>query len=427
MVASTSSTMTTATPPLSLTLDALAAQPNALAGDYSRFRVGERLLLTGHSHQAWPDRALDGQTRAFHDAAERVDEKWDRAFAAADRVRQGLAGMMSDVPGSSTAGTYALAANTHDLLIRFLSALPLTERPRLVTTDGEFHTIRRQLARLDEVETPTGERWLEIVRVAAEPASSVAERLIAEVDDSTSAVLASAVFFGSGRIAKGLGELAAACRLRGAELLVDAYHATGVVPLSIPGAGLGDAYLVGGGYKYLQMGEGNCWLRVPPGRAPRPIVTGWFAEFTALADARRPERVPYARGADAFAGATYDPTSHYRAAAVLDFWHERGLTPEFLRQVSQHQVGLLCRRFDDLDLDPSLVARDRTVPLGELGGFLALTTPHASALSAALRERGVATDFRGQVLRFGPAPYLSDSQLETAMGHLGEVASQLRG
>src|SRR5216684_8708458 len=29
--------------------------PEALARHYTRFRVYERLLLTGHSHQAWPD------------------------------------------------------------------------------------------------------------------------------------------------------------------------------------------------------------------------------------------------------------------------------------------------------------------------------------------------------------------------------------
>ena len=47
----------------------------------------------------------------------------------------------------------------------------------------------------------------------------------------------------------------------------------------------------------------------------------------------------YGQGGDRFAGATYDPTSHYRAAAVFDFFRERGLTPELLREVSQHQIG----------------------------------------------------------------------------------------
>jgi kynureninase len=34
----------------------------------------------------------------------------------------------------------------------------------------------------------------------------------------------------------------------------------------------------------------------------------------------------------------------------------------------------------------------------------------------------VFADARGDVLRFGPAPYLSDRQLRDAMGLLGEVA-----
>ena len=57
--------------------DTLYATPNALAPAYARFRVAERLLLTGHSHQAWPDCALEGQIQAFEDAARFVDDKWD--------------------------------------------------------------------------------------------------------------------------------------------------------------------------------------------------------------------------------------------------------------------------------------------------------------------------------------------------------------
>src|SRR3954470_18471271 len=43
----------------------LTGDINLLARHYSRFRVGERLLLTGHSHQAWPDIAFDAQQRAW--------------------------------------------------------------------------------------------------------------------------------------------------------------------------------------------------------------------------------------------------------------------------------------------------------------------------------------------------------------------------
>ncbi len=391
----------------------LYRSPNALAPHYSRFRVAERLLLTGHSHQAWPDCGFDAQARAWLDAAEYVDDKWDLAFAQADRVREGFVRLLGDAGDG-----LALAPNTHELVVRLLSALPLGARPRLVTTDGEFHTIRRQLDRL-------AEEGIEVVRVAEAPAETVAARLAAEVDDRTALVLVSAVFFDTGRIARGLGEAAERCRRHGAALLVDAYHALNVVPLTLADEGLGDAFVVGGGYKYCQLGEGSCFLRLPPGTELRPVVTGWFSEFTALTDRQR-GGVAYGRGGDRFAGATYDPTSHYRAAAVFEFFRERGLTPALLRAVSQHQIGLLASAFDALDLDAGLIARDRDVPLSEVGGFLALRSRHAVALARELRARGLMSDARGDALRLGPAPYLSDTQLTDAIGVLGEVARAWR-
>jgi kynureninase len=383
--------------------------PNALAPHYSRFGVSDRLLLTGHSHQAWPDCGLDGHLAAWLDAARYVDDKWEQAFGQAERVREGFARLLGD-----TGGGIALAASTHDLLVRLLSALPLRTRPRLVTTDGEFHSIRRQLDRLDE-------EGLTVVRVPETPLESLSARLSRTVDDRTALVLVSAVFFDTGRIAPGLGDVAASCRRHGSRLLVDAYHALNVVPVSLAEDGIGDAFVLGGGYKYCQLGEGNCFLRIPPDTDLRPVVTGWFSEFTALADRQRGDRVAYGPGADRFAGSTYDPTSHYRAVAVFDFFHERGLTPRLLRQVSQHQVGLLASAFDALDLDPAVVSRDRDCPLGEIGGFLALRSPVATSLARSLHARGVWTDARGEVLRLGPAPYLSDRQLQDAIGVLGEV------
>jgi selenocysteine lyase/cysteine desulfurase len=286
-----------------------------------------------------------------------------------------------------------------------------------VTTDGEFHSIRRQLDRLEE-------EGLAIVRVPEAPLESLAARLGHAVDDATAMVLVSAVFFDTGRIARGLADVAASCRRHGSALLVDAYHALNVVPFSLVDEGLLDAFVVGGGYKYCQLGEGNCFLRIPRDTDFRPVVTGWYSEFTVLADRQRADRVAYGQGGDRFAGSTYDPTSHYRAAAVFDFFREQGLTPRLLREVSRHQIGLLASAFDALDLDPAVLGRDRGCPLAEVGGFLALHAPAASTLVPRLRARGVWADARGQVLRLGPAPYLSDRQLRDAVGLLGEVARE---
>jgi len=385
----------------------LFQSPNQLAKHYNHFRVDERLLLTGHSHQAWPDCGFDGQNQAWLDAAELVDDKWQRAFAKAELVRSGFARLLDDEND-----TIALAGNTHELVIRFLSALPLKQRPKIVTTDGEFHTIRRQLDRLAEEE-------VKIVKVAAYPASSVSNSLADAVDDHTAAVLVSSVYFKNAHIVPGLSHVLEACTRVGAKLLIDVYHTLNIVPFSIKKENLQQAFIVGGGYKYCQLGEGNCFLRFPKDCQMRPVITGWFSEFDALTD--KTNQLSYGIGAARFAGATYDPTSHYRAAEVFAFFDKHQLTPEFLRKVSQHQVGLLQQLFDNLDADPKIISRDHSIPLENIGGFLALQSLQAENLSQQLREHGMLTDYRGETLRLGPAPYLSDDQLGSAIEILGEI------
>jgi len=379
---------------------------NPLAAHYSRFRVAERLLLTGHSHQAWPDVGFDAQQQAWLDAAEFVDEKWERAAAQAARVRAHWKRLLGDEEGD-----IALGQNTHELVTRLLSALPLRRRPRLVTTDGEFHTIRRQLDRLQE-------EGIDVTKVPARPADALTERLARAVDGHTACVLTSSVLYETAEIVPGLDQVAAACDKHGAALLVDAYHHLNVVPFDIREMGLQRAFVTGGGYKYCQLGEGNCFLRVPPGTPMRPVLTGWFAEFEALEHAGS-RAVEYGAGAAAFAGATYDPTSHYRAVSVFDFHVQQGLTPPRLREISRQHVGLLQREFEALDVSAQ-VAMVEPVPSARRAGFLAIRSRHAGALYRALRTHRVWTDFRGEVLRLGPAPYLNDTQLRDAVGHLRE-------
>ena len=384
--------------------------PAPLSVHYTHFDVANRLFLTGHSHQAWPDVALEGQRQAWLDAAEMLDGKWSLVAEKVDQVTEGYRALMSDCSGDITLDT-----NTHALVARFLSALPLRERPRIVTTDGEFHSIRRQLDRL-------AESGLDIVKVPAEPVRDLAERLAAQIDDRTACVMVSSVLFGTGLIVPNLPFVADACARHGSELLVDSYHSLGAVPF--PMEGIEGAFVVGGGYKYLQLGEGNCALRVPPDCRMRPVFTGWFSEFAELADQQIPGEVQYGAGAARFAGSTYDPTSQYRGAAVMDFFRAQGLTAERLRKISQQQVGLLCEEFLALGLDPEIAQLKSEVSLEERGGFLALECAEAGSLFEGLLGRGVRTDYRANVLRFGPAPYLSDRQLRDSIGLLGEVAGE---
>jgi kynureninase len=386
-----------------------------LAAHYTRFRVADRILLTGHSHQAWPDVAFDAQQRAWLDAAELVDDKWSRALEVANTVRAGFRRLLNDPTGD-----IALGQNTHELVVRLLSAVlgapAAGRRAKLVTTDGEFHTIRRQVDRL-------AEEGVDVCKLAARPAETLAERLAAAVDSATACVFVSSVLFETAEIVPHLGAIAEACEREGALLVVDAYHHLNVVPFDLIPLGLGRSFVVGGGYKYCQLGEGNCFLRVPPDCELRPVITGWFSEFAELAAAGREGEVRYGGGAARFAGATYDPTSHYRAAAVFGFHEEMQLTPERLRAINSRQVALLQAEFEAGDVPPAVAAVE-PIASDRRAGFLAIRSPHARGVVEPLRRRGIYADARADVLRLGPAPYVSDQHLVTAIANLVEL---LRG
>lgn len=364
--------------------------PEALRPHYRSFLRPGRILLTGHSHQAWPDVARDAMLASFDDAAELVDDKWERAFEAADALRAGVASRIG-----CTADEIALAQNTHELVVRFLSCLDWKRKRHLVTTAGEFHTIDRQLRRL-------AEEGVEITWVDARDPSTLAERILAAVRDDTAAVLCSTVLFQSSSIVPGIDELVARVRARGVPILLDAYHAFQVVPFRVPSG----AFLVAGGYKYAQMGEGNCFLRVPPETTLRPVITGWFAGFGALADPRDPGRVPYpTRPAERFAGSTYDPTSHYRARAVLGFFEQQGMTLERLRETSLRQTARILAGLEGFDV---VTPRDDE----ERAGFVAIRVSNVKEVVDGLRKDGVLVDARGDIVRLGPAPYLADDEID---------------
>ncbi|MCB9610289.1 MAG: aminotransferase class V-fold PLP-dependent enzyme [Polyangiaceae bacterium] len=389
--------------------------PAALRPHYSAFLGagdGSRVLLTGHSHQAWPDVAREGVLEAFDDAARLVDDKWGPAFERAATIR----GYVAKQLVGAAAEEVALGQNTHELVTRFLSALDLRARPRLVTTSGEFHSMHRQLSRLSEA-------GVEVVRVATSPLESVSERLIAALDERTAAVLVSSVLFETSSRVSSLAELGTAAKRLGVEVLVDAYHGFGVMPLSLSELGGEHVFVTAGGYKYAQWGEGCCFLRVPKACELRPVFTGWFSDFANLDKGRDAARIGYGETpADRFAGSTYDPVSHYRAARVIRFFAEQGLEVDKLRELSLHQTGhliagLRASGFGDRILTPREDAAR--------GGFVALRTPQASAVTRALRELGVYVDSRGDVLRFGPAPYLLESELERGVEAYTRVTHEL--
>lgn len=385
---------------------------NKLQPHYTHFNVTNRLLFTGHSHQAWPDVALEGLKESFTTAATEVDTKWDIAFEKAEVLRNYLRNYYDDPDG-----LYCLGQNTHQLLVSWLSSFDLKNKPKVITTDNEFHSMFRQLHRLEE-------EGLNVVSVDAH-SEKIVNKIKDEIDEQTSAIMLSRIYFESGIVNQHIPEIAELARKHNVPLLIDDYHGTNVVPLSISEENLEDCYILIGGYKYLQWGEGNCFLRFPKNCNLRPAITGWFAAFSSLDEPRNDEPVSFDDGNQRFASGTYDPSSQFRAAKVVEFFQNQGLTSPILRQQYVNQVGLLKDLFLEQDFDHEIIQLRHQRPLEENGGFLALRSPFARTIRAKLLEKNVFTDARGDILRMGPAPYTTSNQIEKAMSHLTDVVKNL--
>ncbi len=380
-------------------------RPETLRAHYRAFLRPGRILLTGHSHQAWPDAAREGLLRAFEVAAQHVDDKWERAFEAAERVRRAVADRIEGVRPEQV----VLGASTHELLVRLLSALPLAHRPRIVTTAGEFHSARRQFHRLEEA-------GVQVHREPVEPIDTLAERLAEAIDERTAMLFVSSVFFETAAVLPHLESAVRAAHRHGAAPVVDAYHQFTAMPIAMSAWGGDPLFVLGGGYKYAQWGEGCAFLRVPPDTPwQRPVVTGWFAEFAALADPRHGHQLPYGtHPKDAFAASTYDPASHFRAAAVADFFTTHGMTPASLRALSLRQTHHLRTHMEN-DLCSRSARIDTPAEPTRRGPFLSIhvgSSRRADEVVRRMRQAGVWVDARGARVRLGPAPYTTNRELD---------------
>src|SRR5215203_3710711 len=133
-----------------------------LSSHFSRFIEAEpeRIHLAAHSHHYWPDVTFEAQRLCWEEAALHADEKWAAIFGdVIPEVQAGIARILN-LPEPAT---LAFAPNTHDFLRRLLSALPTGRAGRILTSDGEFHSLSRQMARLEE------DGLVEVERIAVDP------------------------------------------------------------------------------------------------------------------------------------------------------------------------------------------------------------------------------------------------------------------
>lgn len=361
-----------------------------------------RLHFAAHSHHLWPDASFEAQQQAWLDANIHADRKWDLVFEEVIPEAQAHVAGELHLPSLDSV---VFASNTHDLLLRVFSAFE-TKPVRILSTDGEFHSFRRQ-----------ADRWREageavVTRVPLEPFDTFADRFLATARAGAHDwIVVSQVFFRTGGLFDRIADLAELARPEGPWVLVDGYHGFMAAPTDLS-AVADQVFYVAGGYKYAMAGEGACFLHAPQGFAPRPVVTGWFAEFGDLSGP--PGGVQYRSDGGRFWGATFDVSALYRfnaarralaeagldTAAVAD--HARGLAEAFEAAIRSGHAG----RLEDAHvLNPVQGEAPRA-------RFLALRHPDAATWRARLLDAGVVSDVRDDVIRFGFGLYQDEADLD---------------
>ncbi len=363
---------------------------------YARFFAanGNALHAAAHSHHPWPDVTREAQLAYWEDSVRLTNEKWEKIFGEVVPEAQTHIARWIGWPAPQR---IAFAPNTHEFVTRLYSCLDWSRPVRVLTTANEFHSFARQTRRLEE----TG-RVL-VSRIPVEPFASFAERFRDALTLGYDLVFLSHVFYDSGFLVEDLDALLADTPEQ-TVVAVDGYHAVGAVPVDASGLAKRIFYL-GGGYKYLQAGEGACYMALPENAdALRPVLTGWFANFRGLAGEEE-EAVGYGPDAMRFWGATFDASALYRLNAVMRLYAARGVDGFAIRE---HVVRLMERFLERLDATSPELMRVGTLvpPLGvPRGNFVAFEPERATEVEWRLLARRILVDRRGNRVRFGFGVY----------------------
>jgi kynureninase len=369
---------------------------------FSRTLAAPGIYLANHSLGRPLDQAEDDLREGFAYWQSQLHNAWDpwqeEEHAHRSRIAQLIGAPRPDciIPKVSAGQGLRTVLNA------------LTGKPRVLSTTAEFDSVDVILKQYAAV----GRIHLKTVPCQAPDGSIDQSQLFAAIRKDVSLVIVSQVLFTTGQVIPNLDRLADACHQHGARLLVDAYHAIGVLPVDV--AAMRADFLIGGSYKYLRGGPGAAFLYISPEALDsglQPIDIGWFAkEKPFLYDRPNPPR--FACGGDAFLESTPAVLTYYQARAGQQLTLALGI--ERIRAYSLDRLTRLKRYLADAGI--AALGADE-----QHGAFLTIEHADAASLADQLEKRGITTDSRGRYLRLCPDYLTTDSALRQTATTLASI------
>lgn len=375
----------------------------------------EKIFLQAHSHHFWPDVAFQSMQKYATLVQQQLDDKWTTIFSELiPQVQQHIIRMLN----FPTTFQIAFAPNTHELLLRLLSCWNWKSSPplKIMTTNHEFHSARRQLDALHE------QQYINLITINID--SLCVLETIESIDQNCTIlqpqiVFMSQCFFDTGIYIPENLLISLSKKFPHIFWIIDGYHSFATRPHDWKESPSNLSFLAGG-YKYAMSGEGVGFLALSHTFTKNPALTGWLAEFGNLASfdpsikhhpTHHHSKVSYSKDYYRFLGATFDPIGLFRFDKVWSHWEKEKMT---LEKIYDHVLSLQEHLLQNFASTLQPLLRKNILPQHR-ANFLSLdfkSTTKAHNAYLYLKNKNIFTDTRNTTLRIGFSLYNSFAQVE---------------
>jgi kynureninase len=281
-----------------------------------------------------------------------------------------------------------------------------TKRNKIVITDMIFPSVYYVLKQM----LPP---HIELCMVKSEDGITIpTEKLLDAIDERTCLVPISHVLFRTCYIMP-VEQIIEKAHSVGAKVLLDAYHAVGIVPTDV--TALNVDFLIGGVLKWMCGGPGGVFLYVRPDliKTIEPKITGWFAHQNSFGF--EVGDIAFRDDAYRFLNGTFGVPSLYAIQPGIDIIAQVGV--DNIRAKNRRQTALLF----ELAEKAGLTMKSPYNP-DERGGMVVVEVPHAYEVSRELIARDIIIDFRpDSSIRIAPHFYNTDDEMRLAVETITDI------
>jgi len=376
-----------------------------------RFPILENTTyLVNHSLGAMPETVYE-KLRAFADQwAQRGVRAWGEGWWTSPIDVGNVLGRVINAPS----GSVVMHQNVSVIQALVASCLDFSgKRNQVVYTDQEFPSNMY-------VWEGMRSRGAKVVTVPTEGVEIDTQRLLDAITEETLIVPISLVQYKTNYLLDAQAICAKASSV-GAIVMLDAYQATGTVPIDV--RTLGVDMVCGGSVKWLCGGPGAAYLYVRPDLLPKlePRITGWAAHEEPFAFETGPQR--YAHDIRRMLHGTPSVAAFLAATAGYEIVLEAGV-----EAIRAHSIRLTEHMWARLE-SAGFPIRSPKDPQRR-GGTLTVglrSEENGPAFVKALEERGILVDHRpGAGIRASPHFYTLEDELDEFVETLVELREKRR-